>query len=272
MPRRTPGDHFCPIPSPNSTTTHARATLPPVSVAQGCHAARPGDTYARFRRPTVHYHTLGRHFCPISVAQRCRAARSGNTSDPFRRPMVPRRTPGRHRRPFPSPSGAAAHARGTLLSRSVAQRCRGARSGNTSAPFRRPTVPRSTLREHFCHYPSPNGALPHARGTLKPVYVAQRCRGARSGDTYARFRRRGGRGKGNGQGGRSMGDGREAGQGLSLGGGWTGGWTGGRKRQRDRHGHGDGDGDGREAGPGRSLGRGQGKGRGRAYIKEPRTS
>ena len=206
------------------------------------------------------HRTLGRHFRPFP---------SPNVAAPHARGTL---------RPVPSPNGAAAHARGTLLPRSVAQRCRGARSGNTSAPFRRPTVPRSTLREHFCHYPSPNGALPHARGTLKPVYVAQRCRGARSGDTYARFRRRGGRGEGNGQGGRSMGDGREAGQGLSLGGGWTGGRTGGRKRQRDRHGHGDGDGngdgdgDGREAGPGWSLGRGQGKGRGRAYIKEPRTS
>ena len=245
VPRRTPGRHLRPFPSPNGAAPHAQGT-----------------------------------FLPLSVTQRGITTRSGDISAPFRRLTAPRRTPGRHLRPIPSPSGAAAHARGTLLPRSVAQRCITARSGNTSAPFRRPTVPRSTLREHFCHYPSPNGALPHARGTLKPVYVAQRCRAARSGDTYARFRRRGGRGKGNGQGGRSMGDGREAGQGLSLGGGWTGGWTGGRtggrKRQRDRHGHGDGngdgDGDGREAGTGWSLGRGQGKGRGRAYIKEPRTS
>ena len=189
VPRRTPGEHFCPIPSPNSTTTHARATLPPVSVAQGCHAARSGDTYARFLRPTVHYHTLGRHFCPISVAQRCRAARSGNTSAPFRRPMVPRRTPGRHLRPFPSPNGAAPHARATPTPVSVAQRCRAARSGNISATIRHPTGHYHTLGRHFCPVPSPNSTTTHARATLTSNSVAQRCRGARSGNTSAPFRR-----------------------------------------------------------------------------------
>ena len=149
--------------------------------------------------------------------------------------MWPRRTLGRHFCPVPSPNSTTTHARATLTSNSVAQRCRGARSGNTSAPFRRPTVHYRTLGEHFGPVPSPNSTTTHAQGTLPPVSVAQGCRGARSGDTYAQFRRRGGRGKGNGQGGRSMGD-------------------------------------GREAGPGWSLGRGQGKGRGRAYIKEPRTS
>ena len=157
-----------------------------------------------------------------SVAQWCCAARSGNTSAPFRRPRVPRRTPW-----------------ATFPPHSVAQRCRAARPGDTYAQFCRPAVPRRTLGEHFCPVPSPKGAAPHARGTLLPVSVAQWCRAARPGDTYARFRRRGGRGKGGGRGGRSMGDGREAGQGRSLG---------------------------------RGLGLGQGKGRGRAYIKEPRTS
>ena len=168
---------------------HARATLPPVSVAQGCHAARPGDTYARFRRPTVHYHTLGRHFCPISVAQRCRAARSGNTSAPFRRPMVPRRTPGRHLRPFPSPNGAAPHAQGTFLPLSVTQRGITTRSGDISAPFRRLTAPRRTPGRHLRPIPSPSGAAAHARGTLLPRSVAQRCRVARSGNTSATIRR-----------------------------------------------------------------------------------
>lgn len=174
---------------------HAWATLPPVSVAQGCCAARSENTSAPFRRPTGHYHTLGRHFCPV-----------------------------------PSPNSTTTHARATLTSNSVAQRCRGARSGNTSAPFRRPTVYLSTLGEHFCTYPSPDGAASHARATLTLVSVAQRCRAARPGDTYARFRRRGGRGKGNERGGRSMGDGREAGPGRSLGGVWAG--------DGDRHGHG----------------------------------
>ena len=137
VPRRTLGEHFCPVPSPNGAAPHARATPTPVSVAQRCRAARSGNISATIRHPTGHYHTLGRHFCPV-----------------------------------PSPNSTTTHARATLTSNSVAQRCRGARSGNTSAPFRRPTVPRSTLREHFCHYPSPNGALPHARGTLKPVSVA----------------------------------------------------------------------------------------------------
>ena len=157
---------------------------------------------------------------PNSVAQGGRAARSGNISAPFRSPRVPRRTLGEHFCPIPSPNGAFPHARGTLRPLSAAQRCRVARSGNISGTIRRPTVPRSTLREHFCHYPSPDGVSQHARGTFLNLSVAQRCRAARSGDTYARFRRRGGRGKGNGRKGRSMGDGREAGPGRSLGRGW----------------------------------------------------
>ena len=195
VPRRTPGEHFGPVPSPNSTTTHARGTFLPVSVAQGCRAARPG-----------------------------------NTSAPFRCQTEPRRTRRYHFRPFPSPKGAAPHARATLTLVSVAQRCRIARSGNTSARFRSPRVPRRTLGEHFCLYPSPDGVSQHARGTLLHLSVARRCRAARSGDTYARFRRRGGRGKGNGRGGRSMGDGREAG----LGRGQEKARARGRGRERAR--------------------------------------
>ena len=182
VPRRTLGEHFCPIPLPNSTAPHTRGTL-----------------------------------LPRSVAQRCRVARSGNISATIRRPTVPRRTLREHFRPFPSPKGAAPHARATLTLVSVAQRCRIARSGNTSARFRSPRVPRRTLGEHFCPIPSPDGVSQHARGTLLHLSVARRCRAARSGDTYARFRRRGGRGKGGGRGGRSMGNGREAGPGRSLG-------------------------------------------------------
>ena len=201
MPRRTPGEHFCPIPLPNSTAPHTRGTL-----------------------------------LPRSVAQRCRVARSGNISATIRRPTVPRRTLGEHFCHYPSPDGVSQHARGTLRPLSAAQRCRVARPGNTSVPFRSLTAPRRTPGEHFCPFPSPNGAAAHARGTLRPLSAAQRCRAARPGDTYARFRRRGGRGKGNGRGWRSMGDGREAGPGRSLGRGRE--RAGGRKRQRDGNGDG----------------------------------
>ena len=147
--------------------------------------------------------------------------------------MVHYPTPGRHLRPIPSPNGAAPHAQGTFLPLSVTQRGITTRSGDISAPFRRLTAPRRTPGRHLRPIPSPSGAAAHARGTLLPVSVAQWCRAARPGDTYARFRRRGGGGR------ETDGDGREAGQGRSLG---------------------------------RGLGLGQGKGRGRAYIKEPRTS
>ena len=254
----TLGEHFCTYPSPDGAAPHTRGTLLPHSVAQRGITTRSGDISAPFRRLTAPRRTPGRHLRPIpspsgaaahtrgtllprSVAQRCRVARSGNISATIRRPTVPRRTLREHFRPFPSPKGAAPHARATLTLVSVAQRCRIARSGNTSARFRSPRVPRRTLGEHFCPIPSPNGVSQHTRGTFLHLSVARWCRVARPGDTYARFRRRGGRGKGNGRGWRSMGDGREAGLGRSLGGGWTGGWTGGWKRQRDRHGHGDGD-------------------------------
>ena len=304
VPRRTPGEHFCPIPSPKGAAPHARGTLMPRSVAQRCRAARSGNISGTIRRPTGHYHTLGRHFCPVpspngaashargtltpkSVAQGGRAARSGNISARFRRPRVPRRTPGEHFCPIPLPNSTAPHTRGTLLPVSVAQGCRTARPGDIYAqlrrpmvprrthgehfdPFRRPTVPRSTPGEHFCHYPSPNSALPHARGTLRPVSVTQGCRAALPGDTYARFRRptvhyrtpgrhfcpvpspngaapharatptpvsvagEGGGRETDGEGG--TGDGREAGPGRSLGGVWAG--------DGDRHGNGNGNGAG----------------------------
>ena len=172
------GEHFDPFPSPNGAAPHARGTFLPLSVAQRCITARPGNSSTRFRSPRVHYRTLGRHL-----------------------------------RPFPSPNGAAAHARATLTPNSVAQGCRAARPGNISATIRRPIVHYHTFGRHLRPIPSPKGAAPHARATFLPRSVAQGCRAARLGDTYARFRRRGGRGKGNGRGGRSMGDGREAGLG-----------------------------------------------------------
>ena len=137
VPRRTPGRHLRPFPSPNGAAPHAQGT-----------------------------------FLPLSVTQRGITTRSGDISAPFRRLTAPRRTPGRHLRPIPSPSGAAAHARGTLTSNSVAQRCRVARSGNTSATIRRPTGHYRTLGEHLSPFPSPNGAAAHARATLTPVSVA----------------------------------------------------------------------------------------------------
>ena len=133
-PRRTLGEHFSPIPSPDGAEPHARVT-----------------------------------FLPLSVARWCRGARPGNTSAHFRSPMVPRRTPGEHFSPVPSPNVAAPHAWGTLQPNSVAQWCRPARSRNTSAQFRRPTAPRRTLGRHFSPVPSPNGAAQHARGTFSPV-------------------------------------------------------------------------------------------------------
>ena len=133
--------------------------------------------------------------------------------------MVHYPTPGRHLRPIPSPNGAAPHAQGTFLPLSVTQRGITTRSGDISAPFRRLTAPRRTPGRHLHPIPSPSGAAAHARGTLLPRSVAQRCRAARPGNISAPFRRRGGRGKGNGRGGRSMGDGREAGPGAGPGAG-----------------------------------------------------
>ena len=188
-PRRTLGEHFDPFPSPNGAASHARGTFLPHSVAQQHHDARPSDTSARFRSPRVPRRTPGEHFChypspdgalpharatltPNSVAQRCRAARPGNISATIRHPTGHYHTLGRHFCPVPSPNSTTTHARATLTSNSVAQRCRAARPGNTSAPFRRLTAPRRTLGEHFRPIPSPNGAASHARGTLKPHSVA----------------------------------------------------------------------------------------------------
>ena len=146
--------------------------------------------------------------------------------------MWPRRTLGEHFCHYPSPDGAAPHARGTLRSRSVAQRGRAARPGNTSAPFRRPTGHLSTLGRHFSPIPSPNGASQHARATLQPRSVAQCGRVARPGNTSIPFPSPGRAGQGKRTGG---GAGPESGAGLVSG-------AGGRKRQRHRHGHRDGNG------------------------------
>ena len=118
VPRRTLGEHFRPVPSPDCAEPHARGTFSPVSVAQQHHDAHLGDTYAHFRRP-----------------------------------MSPNRTLGEHFRPVPSPNSTTTHARGTLLPRSVARQCRAARPGNISAPFRRPMVHLSTSGEHFHPFP-----------------------------------------------------------------------------------------------------------------------
>ena len=172
---RTLGEHFDPFPSPKGAAPHALATFLPHSVAQGCRAARSGNTSAPFRRPTVPRSTPGEHFChypspnsalphargtlrPVSVTQGCRAARSGNISATIRRPTVHYRTLGEHFDPFPSPKGAAPHARGTFLPLSVARWCISARPGNTSATIHRPTVPRRTPGRHLRPFPSPGRA------------------------------------------------------------------------------------------------------------------
>ena len=187
--------------------------------------------------------------------------------------MVLRGTLREHFRPFPSPKGAASHARGTFLPLSVAQQCITARSGNTSTRFRHPRVPRRTPGEHFCHYPSPdgapgntyapfrrltaprrtpgehfgpvpspNGASQHARATLQPHSVAQRGITARSGNISATIRRPTAHYRTPGRhlrpfpspGRSGTGDGREAGPGRSLGRSLGGGWTGGWTGGRKR--------------------------------------
>ena len=153
----TPGRHLRPIPSPNGAAPHARGTFLPRSVAQRCRAARSGNISATIRHPTGHYHTLGRHFCPV-----------------------------------PSPNSTTTHARATLTSNSVAQRCRGARSGNTSAPFRRPTVPRRTPGEHFCPIPSP-GRAGQGKRTGRSEYGG-RTGGRAGGRAGGRKRQRDGNG------------------------------------------------------------------------------
>ena len=174
VPHFTLGEHFGPVPSPNSTTTHTRGTLPPNSVAQGGRAARSGNISARFRRPMWPRRTLKEHFGSVPSPNSTTTHARATFLPRFRRPTVPRRTLGRHLRPFPSPNGAAAHARATLTPNSVAQRGITTRSGDTYARFRRPTGHYHTLGRHFCPVPSPNGAAPHAQGTLPPVSVAQR--------------------------------------------------------------------------------------------------
>ena len=62
-------------------------------------------------------------------------------------------------------------------------------SGDTSAPFRRPRVPRDTPRQHFRPFPLPKGAARHSPATLSSLSVAQGCRATLSGDTSDPFRR-----------------------------------------------------------------------------------
>ena len=42
--------------------------------------------------------------------------------------------------------------------------------GDTSVPFRRPRVPRDTLRRHFRPFPLPKGATQCVRRTIQTVY------------------------------------------------------------------------------------------------------
>ena len=133
-------------------------------------ATLPGDTPRRHSPATLP---------PLSAAQGCRATLSGDTSVPFRRPRVPRDTPRRHFRPFPPPKGAARHSPVTLSSLSVAQGCHATLPGGTSAPFRRPRVPRDTPRRHFRPFPLPNGAARHSPVTLPTLSAAQGCRAMR---------------------------------------------------------------------------------------------
>ena len=91
----------------------------------------------------------------------------------------PRDTPRLHFRPFPPPKGAARHSPVTLPTLSVAQGCHATLSGDTSAPFRRPRVPRNTLRRHFRPFPLPKGAAQHSPATLPPLSAAQGCRAMR---------------------------------------------------------------------------------------------
>ncbi len=92
---------------------------------------------------------------------------------------LPGDTPRRHFRPFPPPKGAARHSPVTLSSLSVAQGCHATLPGGTSAPFRRPRVPRDTPRRHFRPFPLPNGAARHSPVTLPPLSAAQGCRAMR---------------------------------------------------------------------------------------------
>ena len=98
---------------------------------------------------------------------------------PLRQAQWPRDTPQQHFRPFPPPKGAVRHSPVTLSSLSVAQGCRATLSGDTSDPFRRPRVPRDTLRRHFRPFPPPKGATRHSPVTLPPLSAAQGCRAMR---------------------------------------------------------------------------------------------
>ena len=93
------------LSSPKSAARLSWATLSCFIVAQGCSAARLGNTFVHLRRPRVQHSTLERHFRTSS-----------------------------------SPEGAARHAWATLSYIFVARGCSAARLGDTSARFRRPKV------------------------------------------------------------------------------------------------------------------------------------
>ena len=59
---------------------------------------------------------------------------------------------------------------------------------STSAPFRRPRVPRDTPRRHFRSFPLPKGAARHSPVTLSSLSVAQGCHATLYGDTFVPFR------------------------------------------------------------------------------------
>ena len=86
-------------------------------------------------------------------------------------------------------SVTARHSPVTLPTLSAAQGCRATLPSSTSAPFRRPRVPRDTPRQHFRPFPLPKGAARHSPATLSSLSVAQGCRATLSGDTSDPFRR-----------------------------------------------------------------------------------
>ena len=84
----------------------------------------------------------------------------------------------------------------------------------------------STPGEHFCTYPSPDGAAPHARATPTPVSVAGEG-GGREADGEVEVWET---------------DGRRGRAGV-----WGGVWAGDWDRHGNGNGNGDGDGDGHKS-------------------------
>ena len=133
------------------------ATKTTLIVAQECSTARLSDTFVHLRRPRVQHGTLGRHFRTSSspegaarlswatlsyifVARGCSTALLGDTFVHLRRSRVQHGTLERHFHTFSLPKSAARLSWATLSYIFVAQGCSTARSGNTSARFRRPKV------------------------------------------------------------------------------------------------------------------------------------